>query len=118
MATVTRLPLSASTDYQGILVAATATPGTAIHTAASVVNTVGADELYLWAENFHTAGLLLTLEWGGVTSPNNLKTFTIPAKTELLVIGGQCITNARVIRAFAETTNLIIVSGYINRILN
>lgn len=118
MATVTRRALSASTDYRGIKVAATATPGTTIHTAGAVAMTVGADELYLWVENFDVAGRLITFEWGGTTSPDDLMTFTVPAKTCLLVIGGQNITNGLLVRAFAEVTNLLMVTGYCNRVVN
>lgn len=118
MATVTRLKLSASTDYRGIKVAATATPGTTIHTAGAVAATVGADELYLWAENFDTVGRRLTLEWGGTTSPDDLMTFDVPAKTQLLVVGGNCITNSLLVRAFADAANIFMITGYVNRIVN
>lgn len=118
MATVTRRPLSASNDYRGVLIAATSTPGTTLHTAAAVAATVGADELYIWVNNFDTEGRLVTFEWGGVTSPTDLMTFYVPAKTNLLCIGGQNITNSLVVRAFAAVTNLLVATGYCNRVVN
>ena len=49
MATYSRILLSGSTSGKPIPVAATSTPGTAVHTAVS--GSTGFDELYLWASN-------------------------------------------------------------------
>ena len=116
MATVTREPFSGSTDYQGIKVVATATPGTLIHTAHASLD----DELYLYVVNSDTVGHKLTLEWGGVTSPDNLiEMGNIPPESGLIpVCLGLCIQNARVVRAFADVANLLMVYGHVNRITN
>ena len=68
--------LSGSTNGRGILVAATATAGTLIHTAVS--GTSSLDEVWLYAHNTSASAVKLTLEWGGVTSPNDLIEVTIP----------------------------------------
>jgi hypothetical protein len=119
MALFTKLNLSGSTGGRPILVAATTTAGTLIHatgTSASIL-----DEIWLYASNTDTTNRKLTIEYGGVTSPNDLIEITIPAESGLvLVIPGLLLngdgTTARNIRAFAATANVINVSGYINRI--
>lgn len=113
MATITKNLLSGSTSGRGILVAATATPGTLIHTADASAN----DELWLWAVNSSGSDLKLTIEAGGVTSPNDLIEYTVPAEDGLhLIIPGIVYTGSVVIRAFAGTANLIACHGYVNRI--
>ena len=119
MALFTKLSLSGSTGGRPILVAATTTAGTLIHatgTSASIL-----DEIWLYASNTDTTNRKLTIEYGGVTSPNDLIEITIPAESGLvLVIPGLLLngdgTAARNIRAFAPTTNVINISGYKNRI--
>ena len=117
MAAVTRIPLSGSTDGRGIIVAATATPGTTVHTA--VASATNPDEVWLWAVNSGTAPIKLTLEWGGVTAPDDLIEETISPEAGLvLVAAGLLIRNSLVIRAFAGSANLVLLHGYVNRITN
>ena len=87
MATYSRQLLSGSTNGRAIPVAATATPGTAIHTA--VAGTASFDELYLWASNVTGSAATLTLEWGGVTDPGDhmVKQYSIPANSATSVTG-------------------------------
>ena len=63
MATYSRVLLSGSTNGKPIPVAATATPGTTIHTAVS--GTSSFDEVYAWASNVTGSAATLTIEWGG-----------------------------------------------------
>lgn len=115
MAQYTKLKLSGSTNGRGIKIAATATPGTLLHTAVSGL--VDQDEVWLYATNNNAANLALTLEMGGVTNPDDLVQFTVPFKNGLyLVIPGFVFNNGVVIRAFAQTANLISVHGWVNRI--
>ena len=117
MATYTRAELSGSTDGRGILVVATATLGTTIHTAGSVTGDDNYDEVYLWAVNSSTSGIKLTIEFGGVTVPNDLIEVTInPEDGVKLVVPGLNLQNALVVTAFAGTANLISIFGYINKI--
>jgi hypothetical protein len=69
--------LSSSTDGKAILVAATATAGTEIHTGSSSTSVL--HEVWLYANNVHTANVDLTVEWGAATSgaTNSLKV-TVP----------------------------------------
>lgn len=113
MATFSKLKLSGSTDGRLIKVAATATAGTTVHTAhASAL-----DEIWLWAVNSDTADRKLTIEYGGVASPDDLIEQTIPAESGLiLVLPGILITNSLVVRAFSSSANVVMVGGYVNRI--
>ena len=115
MATFSKAKLSGSTDGKAILVAATATPGTTIHTAVS--GTSNFDEVWLYAANNHTADVVLTIEYGGTTSPNDKIVQTIPASGGLiLVLPGLVLQNSNVIKAFAGTASVVSIHGYVNQI--
>jgi hypothetical protein len=119
MATFTKLHLSGSTGGRPIKVAQTATAGTTIHTTGTSSSNL--DEIWLYASNTDTTDRKLTIEYGGVSSPDDLIEITIPAEAGLvLVIPGLLLSgdgsSARLVRAFAATANVINVSGYVNRI--
>jgi hypothetical protein len=118
MATFNKQVLSGSTDGRGILVAATATAGTTIHTGSTTTSVI--DEVWLYAVNTSATNVKLTVEYGGTTSPNDLIEFTVPAESGLYLIVPALLIKGNatplVIRAFAGTTNVIAIHGYINRI--
>lgn len=117
MATYSRQLLSGSTNGKPIKVAATATPGTTIHTAVS--GTSSFDEVYLWVANTSASAVALTLEWGGATDPDDLacKSVSIPANSPPIPIApGLVLQNSLVIRAFAGAANVLNIEGYVNRI--
>jgi len=118
MATYSKIHLSGSTDGKLIKVAATATPGTTIHTGSSTATTY--DEVWLYAVNSDTTDRKLTIEFGGVSSPDDLIEQTITAESGLLlVVPGLVIkgnATALLVRAFAATANVVLVGGYVNRI--
>jgi hypothetical protein len=110
---IAAIKLSGSTDGRNIKVAATATPGTAIHTAHATAQ----DEIFLWACNTDTTDRKLTIEFGGVTAPDDLFEVTVPAEDGLmLVVPGLRLTNSVLVKAFAATANVIVVTGHVNRI--
>lgn len=119
MATFAKIKLSESTNGRMIKVAATATAGTLIHatgTSASVL-----DELWLYATNDDTSDILLTIEFGGVTSGDDLIRQTITARSGLvLLVPGLILTGTGAaavnVRAFAGTANKINIGGYVHRI--
>jgi len=114
-ATYTKNLLSGSTNGKAILVAATATAGTLIHTA--VAGTSDLDEVWIYAQNTSTASVTLDIEWGGVTAPNDLIELTVLPEAGLVtVIPGLLLQNGLVIRAFAGTANVITIHGFVNRI--
>lgn len=115
MATYTKRILSGSTDGRGITVAATATPGTVLHTA--VVGTTDFDEIWIWAVNSSTSAVKLTVEFGGTVAPDDQIEFSIPPEDGLyLVVPGLVLQNGAIVRAFAGTANAIVIYGYVNRI--
>lgn len=118
MATYSRILLSGSTSGKPIPVAATSTPGTAVHTAVS--GSTGFDELYLWASNVTSAAATLTIEWGGVTDPGDhaVKSVVIPAYSPPIpIITGQVLNGGLAVKAFSGTASAINLTGYVNRIL-
>jgi hypothetical protein len=108
--------LSASVDGRGIKVAATATPGTLVHTALSNVAGNEWDEVWLRAVNTSASAVKLTVQWGGTTDPDDTVEITIPAESGFTeVIPGHVLQNAKEVRAFAATTNVIVIHGFVNR---
>jgi hypothetical protein len=116
MATFTKQLLSGSTNGKAIKVAATATAGTTIHTAVS--GTASFDEVWLYAHNTSSASVKLTLEWGEATAPDGNIEINIGAEgTGLILIApGILLQNSLVVKAFADTANVINIFGYVNRI--
>ena len=117
MATFSKQILQGSTDGLPISITQTATAGTLVHTASSTTTTL--DEIWIYATNNHSASVLLTIEYGNATTSNNIKV-TIPNANGLyLVVGGLLLKGNAVpytIKAFAATTAVISLSGYVNRI--
>jgi len=116
MATFSKQLLSGSTNGKAIKVAATATAGTTIHTAASGTSTI--DEIWLYAHNTSSSAVKLTLEWGEATAPDGNIEINIGAEGTgmVLVAPGIPLQNSLVVKAFAGTANVINIFGYVNRI--
>ena len=122
MATFTKLalqPAGTTGDGLGITVVATATAGTAIHTASSTATTI--DELWLYAANIHSSAVVLTIEYGGVSVTKDLIQQSIAATPSglVLVCAGLVIqgnATAKVVRAFAGTASKSEIFGFVNRI--
>ena len=115
MGDFTKLLLSGSTNGRLIKVTKTTTAGDLIHTA--VAGTSSIDEIYIYANNTSAATILLTVEWGGVSSPDDLIEFNVPSETGLYCITpGMLLQNGLIVRAFASAANLITISGFVNRI--
>ena len=118
MQTVTPLVLSGSTNGLPIPVAATATPGTLIHTAVASVTGLEVDEVYITVANVTGSAALLTIEWGGTTDPasHGTKQLSIPPNSpQVDLFTGQRIRAGLVIRAFCPTANALNIMGSVNR---
>jgi hypothetical protein len=119
MATFSKLKLSGSTDGKAIKVSATSSTGTTIHatgTSASIL-----DEVWLYAYNSSASAVVLTVQFGGTTAVDNDIKLSVPATSGLtLVIPGLILSGtgsaANTVYAYAATTNVITISGYVNRI--
>lgn len=119
MATFTKLRLSDSTGGRPIKVVATATPGTLVHATGTSATVI--DELWLYAMNTDTTDRKLTVEFGGVTAPDDLIELVIKAESGLvLLVPGLPLSGdgaaARNVRAFAASANVVTILGYVNRI--
>jgi hypothetical protein len=116
MASYSKQLLSGSTNGKGIKVAATSTAGTTIHTAVSGTSSI--DEIWLYANNTSSSAVKLTLEWGEATAPDGNIEISIPAEGAgmVLIAPGIPLQNGLVVKAFAATTNVINIFGYVNRI--
>ena len=115
MTTYTKVLLSGSTNRKQIKVVATATLGTTIHTAVAGESSL--DEIWLYAVNSDSEDRKLIIEYGGDTSPDELIEQTIPTEGGyVLIIPGLLLQNSLVITAFAETANVILINGFVNRI--
>lgn len=118
MASIAPVPFSGGTaNGKPIKVVATATAGTTIH--ATSATTGVQDEIYLYAENTDTVTRRLTIEFGGVTSPDNLIIQDIPPGLgSFLVIPGIRLGGlgvALTVGAFASAANVIVITGNVNR---
>lgn len=115
MAQITKRLLSGSTNGRGIKIAATATPGTLLHTA--VTGTSDFDEIWIYVVNSSTTDRQVTIEFGGVTDPDDQVEFTVIAQDGLyLVIPGLLLNNGVVVRAFAAVADVLVCYGYVHRI--
>jgi hypothetical protein len=113
--TVSRIPLSFSTHGRAIKVAATSSPGTDIHTATS--STSDCDVVTLFAYNSSASAVNLTLQWGGTSTPDDDIKLSIPATSGLtLVVPDLVLRNSLLIEAYASTTNVVTITGYVNRV--
>jgi len=116
MATFSKAILSNSTDGKGVLVAATATAGTLVHTGPT--NTAHLHEVWLYAVNSSATDVKLTIEWGEATAPNGNIEFTVKAENGLyLIVPGLLLkgnATALTVKAFAGTGSVIVVHGYVN----
>lgn len=112
MPTYSKHIFSGSTDGLGILVAQTATAGDTVHTA----HATDQDEIWIYAVNASAAAVKLTIEWGEAAVKGNISQ-DIPAESGLIpIIPGLILTNSLVVKAFAATTNVITLHGYVHRI--
>lgn len=110
--------LSGSTDGLPIKVVATTTPGTLIHTGSATATDL--EEIWLYAFNAHTADVVLTIQYGGETAPDQNIVVSIPYNSGLfLVVPGLILkgnATAKIIKAFAATANVVTISGFVNKI--
>ena len=113
MATYTKVALSGASNGLNNKVAATSSAGDTVHTAhASAL-----DEVWLYACNTSTSDVKLSIEWGATSDDERLTEVTIGAEAGwVLVIPGLLLSGGLLVKAFAGTTNVINVNGYVNRI--
>jgi len=119
MATYSRLGLSGTTNGRTLNVTSTAGGASSqtLHTA--IAGTSAWDEIYIWASNVTGVVATLTIEWGGVSDPNDhiCKAVSIPANSPPIpIVTGEVLQNSLLCKVFSGTSGAINVSGYVNRI--
>jgi hypothetical protein len=115
MATFTKKKLSASTDGKPILIAATATPGTLIHTA--VAGTTDFDEIWVWLSNTSLSDAIVTIEYGDATAPGSNVKYTVLAQDGLkCVLPGTLLQNGATLRIFCGTASVVNAIGHVHLI--
>jgi hypothetical protein len=119
MATFSKVLLSGSTYGKQVKVAATATAGTTIHATGTSATIL--DEIWIYAVNSSASSVKLTIEWGEATAPDgNIEVTVLPEAGLVTIIPGLVLSGsgsvATTVKAFAGTTNVIMLSGYVNRI--
>lgn len=83
-----------------ISIAATATPGTLLHTA--VAGTVDWDFVTIEFSNNTGSDITVTVEWGGVTSADIFEVI-VPAHSTIVGVDRRRLRNAHTVAAFAPT---------------
>ena len=118
MATFSKIPLSANGTGRAIKIVATAiaTSPTLIHTGSTTAATI--HEVWLYAQNNHTADVALRIGFGNTTDPDDIIEYTVKTKGGLyLVVPGLLLqgnATALTVKASAGTTNVISIFGYVN----
>jgi len=118
-ATFSKVLLSGSTNGKAVKVVQTATAGTTIHATGTSATIL--DEVWIYAVNSSASSVKLTIEFGGVSSPDDLIEVTVLPEAGLVtIIPGLVLSGtgsaATTVKAFAGTANVIMLSGYVNRI--
>ena len=107
--------LSASDKGRGILVTATSSPGTLIHTALDSQAANEWDAVSVQVVNTTASAIKLTIEWGGTDASDQIEV-TVPAENGLMdIISGHVLQDGAEVRAFADTTNGLVVHGIVQR---
>jgi len=113
---VTRHVLSGSTAGRPIVIVATASPGTLLHTAGAGL--VAVEEVWLELANSSNQQVSITVEWGGTAAGDRFpETFFLPPRCPpIFVATGAPIQNALEIRAYASVASVVRARGFLNRI--
>ncbi len=118
MSTFTKNKLSGSTDGLAIKVTGTGTGSTVTaHTAVAGTTAGVFDEIWLYANNTSTSSVKVTIEWGTATAADgNIEVTVLPEAGLVTVIPGLILQNSKVVKAFAGTADVILLTGFVNSI--
>ena len=120
------VPLSGSTDFKGIKITTTASPGDTVHTAQA--STTLPDLVTLRITNTDTTARPYKVQWGGTTSPDDFgyEGVILPGQT-LPICDKTPIRNALVIKiasitltwvdgvSYTGAANVLVVGGHVQR---
>lgn len=118
MATFTKNKLSGSTDGLAVKLTGNTSGGAVtVHTAVASTTAGIFDEIWIYANNTSTSAVKLTIEWGTATAADGNIEQTIAAEAGLvLIIPGLILQNSKIVKAFAGTADVILLTGYVNSI--
>lgn len=111
------LILSASTNGQPLVIDATSSPGTLLHTVSTA--TAAIEDVFVDVWNTATADALLTMELGATGETRQVST-TVPTRTgPWRMVSGDRFSGATgiTIRAFATATGIFRIAGGVNQSL-
>jgi len=120
MATYTKNTLSGgSANGKAIKVTGTGTSSaTLLHTGSTTTTTF--HEIWLYAVNTSATASKLTIEWGGTTNPDDHIELTVQPEAGLVTIAPGLLikgaSTALLVKAFADTANVITIHGFVNEI--
>lgn len=116
----TKRKLSGSTNGKPIKITNIATGGSpedVIHTAVAGTTAGTFDEIWLWAYNSDPNEVILTIEFGGASVPDQNIKLPIPSLIGLVpVLPGLILQNGLAVKAFASKANVVTISGFVNAI--
>ena len=118
MATFTKQKLSGSTDGKAIKLTGNDSAGAVtVHTAVAGTTVGTFDEIWLYANNTSATAVKLTIEWGTDTAADgNIEVTVLPEAGLVTIIPGLILQNAKVVKAFAGTADVILLTGFVNAI--
>lgn len=96
---------SASSGGTMIAVAATASPGTLLHTVPWAAG-VQYQRIKVWAVNIDTVERTLTIQFGGVATKDQIVVKIGPQRGLVLVVPDLKLYNGLLLRAFASAANI------------
>lgn len=106
--------LSGSVAGESILVAATASPGTLLHTAIN--GTVDYwDMITLEVVNLDSVDHTITIQWGGTAAKDAVKKLVKAGGGVVVVVDRRRLCNSLEVRAYADATNVLAVYGDVDR---
>ena len=117
MAAYNKIALSGATT--GVPISVTATNSLVVGTTIHTTGTSAIDEIWLYATNTSTSAVLLTIQYGGVPTVNQIQQSIPPNSGLTLILPGLILApsgSAITISAYAGTSAVVNVSGYVNRI--
>ena len=118
MATFTKNKLSGSTDGMAIKLTGNSSGGAVtVHTAVAGTTAGVFDEIWIYANNTSGSSVKLTIEWGTATAADgNIEVTILPEAGLVTVIAGLILQNTKIVKAFAGTADVILLTGFVNSI--
>ena len=117
MPTYSKQLLSGSSSGKQIEIAGTTSPGTTMHTVVATA-TSAREVVHLYAANSATDARLVTVEFGGTATADQIVVSIAAQDGANLIVPGWPLTGTdQIVRAFGTTTEGVRLGGFVNRIV-